>query len=214
MKKDKKTIKVYVVGPSTGYSRFIKNRELVNNMEYAQVVLFTGGEDINPRLYNKPAHHSVYYSDRRDKMEVAAFEKIKPGQIAVGVCRGVQLFCALYGGILVQDCDRHCGCGRHTITDGTREFTVTSIHHQMQYPYDLPNGDYEVLFWSEGRSTYYKGDGIDAKKIREFGEPEVTVYHRPGMPLCFGVQGHPEMMSEDDPFVEWVNEKILEYVKG
>ena len=57
MKKDKKTIKVYVVGPSTGYSRFIKNRELVNNMEDAQVVMFTGAEDINPRLYNKPAHH-------------------------------------------------------------------------------------------------------------------------------------------------------------
>lgn len=213
MKKEK-AIKVYVVGPSTGYSGFIENKVLVDKMEEAQVVLFTGGEDINPRLYNKVPHHSVYYTDRRDKMEVAAFEKIRPEQVAVGICRGAQLFCALYGGILVQDCDRHWGHGKHTITNGTQEFTVTSIHHQMQYPYDLPNEDYEVLFWSEGRSSYYEGDGVDPKKIKEFGEPEVTVFHREGMPLCFGIQGHPEMMDRNDPFVKWVNEKIHEYIEG
>jgi hypothetical protein len=44
-------MKVFVVGPSVGYSRFIEDLELVDDMKDAQVVLFTGGEDINPELY-------------------------------------------------------------------------------------------------------------------------------------------------------------------
>jgi len=33
------------------------------------------------------------------------------------------------------------------------------------------------------------------------------------MPFCFGVQGHPEMMSKNDPFVRKLNEMLLEYVE-
>lgn len=205
-------MRVYVVGPSIGYSRFIEDCVLVDRMEEAEVVLFTGGEDVNPEVYGCKAHKTTYFTRRRDKQEIAAFHQVQPNQLAVGVCRGVQLFCALYGGILVQDCSGHCGCGRHQITNGQDTYTTTSIHHQMQYPFELDRSDYEVLFWSKGISRYYEGDKINPSLLRKYGEPEVTVYHRKGMPTCFGVQGHPEMMDRDDPFVKMVNEKIREYV--
>ena len=206
-------IKTYVVGPQIGYSRFIKDCVLVDRIEDAQVVLFTGGEDVGPDVYGCKPHPTTYYTKRRDKQEIEAFNKIGKNQIAVGVCRGVQLFCALYGGILVQDCSGHCGCGRHKVTNGKTTFIVTSIHHQMQYPFNLDKKDYEVLYWSEGLSRHYEGEGIDPEVIKKNGEPEVTIYHRPGMPTCFGVQGHPEMMEQDDPFVIMVNEKIKELLK-
>lgn len=205
-------MRVFVVGPSIGYSRFIEDCVLVDKMEEAEVVLFTGGEDVNPEVYGKEPHPSVYFTRRRDKFEIEAFNQVGPHQLAVGVCRGVQLFCALYGGILVQDCTGHCTGRSHTITNGTDTYKVTSIHHQMQYPFDLDRSDYEVLFWSEGISKHYEGDGVNPELLRKHGEPEVTVYHRPGMPTCFGVQGHPEMMGKSDPFVKMINEKIREYV--
>lgn len=206
-------MKTYVVGPQTGYSRFIENCELVDKIEDAQVILFTGGEDINPEIYHCKKHPSTYFTRERDREEISAFKKVRPDQLAVGVCRGVQLFCALYGGKLVQDCSNHWGCGRHEITNGKETYVVTSIHHQMQYPFELKKEDYDVLFWSKGISNYYEGEGIDSKKIEENGEPEVTVYHRKGLPTCFGVQGHPEMMGKDDPFVIMVNNEIKKLCK-
>ena len=204
-------IKTYVVGPSIGYSRFIENCELVSEMSDAEVVLFTGGEDVNPEVYGCKTHRTTYFTRSRDHFEIEAFNKVAPNQLAVGVCRGVQLFCAMYGGILVQNCSGHAGCGRHQITNGRETFTVTSIHHQMQYPFKLDKKDYEILYWSKGISHFYEGDKVNPDLMEV--EPEVTVYHRPGLPTCFGVQGHPEMMDKNDPFVIMINNKIREYLK-
>lgn len=202
--------KVYVVGPSVGYSRFIKNMTLVNRIEDADVVLFTGGEDISPELYGCKIHPQTWYNNKRDSMEVSMFKKVRPDQLVYGTCRGIQLICAMYGGILVQDCDNHWG-GRHKITNGTRTLTTNSLHHQMQYPFNLPKEDYEILYWSKDVSTYYHGDGIDSSVIRSNCEPEIVVYHRPGMPVCLGVQGHPEMMPESE-LADLTNELIDKYL--
>ena len=212
-------MKVFVVGPSIGYSRFIENCELVDDQEEAQIVLFTGGEDINPELYGKKRHPSTWFTRSRDRAEVKAFNKMRTDQLAVGICRGLQLFTALNGGILVQDCDNHAGCGRHLITNGKDTYSITSIHHQMVYPFDMDPSYYDVLYWSEGISTYYEGDGIDPELLKKYGEPEIVVYHRPGFPVCLGIQGHPEMMVsrvfgglEQEPVVDMINSLIKDYV--
>jgi len=207
-------MKTYLVGNYHSYTAFLEERNLVDNIEEANIVLFAGGEDINPKIYNKKAHPTTYFNRFRDKMEIQAFKQMKPNQLAVGICRGAQLFCALYGGILVQDCDNHWTGYRHMIVslDGKQEFSVTSLHHQMQYPFDLPETDYEILFKSKGnQSTFYEGDGVDPEKFQIYGEPEVVVYHRPGLPTCFGIQGHPEMML-GSKFCSWVNQTIRNYV--
>ena len=82
-------MKVFVVGPSTGYSRFIEDLELVDDMKDAQVVLFTGGEDINPELYGCKKHQSTWFNKKRDDFEVESFKKVASDQLCVGVCRGL-----------------------------------------------------------------------------------------------------------------------------
>ena len=124
----------------------------------------------------------------------------------------VQLIAAMYGGILIQDVTNHAG-GCHKITNGQESYTVTSLHHQMIYPWVLDPADYDILYWSERRrSSHYYGDKIDPDKV--VVEPEMAVFHRRGMPLCLGVQGHPEMMSQNDPFVRKINEILLSYVES
>lgn len=203
-------MKVYVVGYSTGYARFISDLELVSKIEDAQVVLFTGGCDVDPSSYGKKRHPSVYSSLRRDKEEIEAFRKMRKDQLAMGTCRGMQLLNILNGGNLVQDCCGHTGTN-HKITNGVDTYISNSLHHQMVYPYDLPEEDYTILYKSYCVGDCYEGDGIDPEVIREKGEPEVIVFHKKDMPVCLGVQGHPEMMP-DSPFAKMIDKLIQSYV--
>lgn len=95
---------------------------------------------------------------------------------------------------------------------------VSSLHHQMVYPFDMSNSDYTILGISEhNRSRYYAGDGIDPDVIKNFGEPEIVLFHKEGKPISFGIQGHPEMMSQNSLFVQYENEmieKLLKQIKG
>lgn len=207
---DTENKKVYVVGGSISYTRFIDNAQLVDSLEEADIVLFTGGEDVTPSYYGKQKHESTYCNPQRDAIEKEYFDRIQPNQIALGVCRGSQFLCVMNGGLLVQNCRNHGIYGTHKIIDKDgREFEITSTHHQMQYPYNLDKKDYTVLFKSsENRSPIYEGDGIDGDIIIKLGEPEIVKYHKEGKPVCLAIQGHPEVMEHSQPVINEIN-KIL-----
>lgn len=116
------------------------------------------------------------------------------------------------GGKLVQDCRNHAIWGTHGISNGKIEYEITSTHHQMQYPYDLKEEDYKVLYTSTEIRSYdsYAGDNIDTSKIYSNGEPEIVLYHKKGMPKCLAIQGHPEYMRKDSPVVNMLNNLINE----
>ena len=67
----RKPIKVYVVGYDwcniTSFLLF--DFEKVDNIKEADIVMFTGGEDINPALYGDVPHPTTHFSNR-DDMEV------------------------------------------------------------------------------------------------------------------------------------------------
>jgi gamma-glutamyl-gamma-aminobutyrate hydrolase PuuD len=95
----------------------------------------------------------------------------------------------------------------HTITtiDG-EQMEVTSAHHQMCNP---TGTNHELLAWSTtNRSKHYMGE-FD-KQIHMDCEPEVIYY--PDM-NALAVQPHPEWMSPDSEFVQYlyklIEEKLL-----
>lgn len=203
----KKPLKVYVVGYAKGYASFLDNYTLVNKMEDAEVIVFTGGADISPALYGESVHPTTYYTESRDKYEVEAYyESLNyPHAIKVGICRGAQLFTALNGGKLVQDVTNHAIGGGHKMTtiEG-EEFKTSSLHHQMCYPYDLNKEDYDILGWSSNNiSDHYYGSGINWQP--HFKEIEILYFPKTN---CLGVQGHPEMMAHDSGLVRYVNKLI------
>lgn len=187
--------KIYVVGGSTGYVNWINDCVLVNQIDDADIVWFTGGADINPAIYNKELHYSTYYYDSRDEMELAAYAKAIECKIPLigGTCRGLQLITALNGGILVQDVTHHCG-SNHYMTNGVDTYRINSLHHQMCYPFNLPKEKYEILYWSSpSLSMHYHGITEEEESLITC-EPEVIVYYTNEHTKCFGVQGHPEML--------------------
>lgn len=206
--------KIYVVGGDISYANFIKDNELVDNLQEADVVLFTGGEDVDPSLYSAETHPSTYSNLERDKKEAELFNKVNPDkQVCVGICRGSQFLCVMNGGKLVQDCTGHALDRTHAITNEEVEYQITSTHHQMQYPYCLDSKFYEVLYTSyPNLSTYYEGTDINKAVIRLKGEPEVVLYHVPNRPVCLAIQGHPEMMP-NAPVCTMLNELINNIIK-
>lgn len=203
-------MKVYVVGNALGYLRFLDNVENVSKMEDADIVMFTGGEDVDPSMYNCDKRHPLTYSNiQRDIREKEIFEKVSDNQLVVGVCRGSQFLCAMNGGILVQDVRGHAIGRTHPITNGKEIYEITSTHHQMQYPFVLPENEYDVLYWANNIGFSHTGYLIDAELIIEKGEPEIVYYHRPGKPKCLAIQGHPEMMP-GTPVTKMLNKLIKE----
>ena len=198
-------IKVYVVGEQKNYANFLNDFEMVNDISDAQVVIFTGGEDVDPKLYGAKKHPSTFCNPARDEYEVDMFKKIKPNQLVVGICRGSQFLCVMNGGKLVQDIPGHALYGTHPITDGSMTYEITSTHHQMQYPFNLDRDDYDILFYSH-RAAYYDGDGIDPDAIS--CDVEICLYHKKGLPKCLAIQGHPEYMRKNSPVVEKINNII------
>lgn len=202
--------KVYVVGNNIAYGQWITNSELVDNIEEADIVVFTGGEDVDPSLYGHEKFELTFSNIKRDLEEQKEFNKIRKDQLAVGVCRGSQFLCVMNGGKLVQHCENHGMRHTHGITNGNLVYEITSTHHQMQYPFNLKNDEYKILFYAHPSRSYdYYGQGISSSVVRDT-EPEVVKYTVKDKPVCLAIQGHPEYMRKESPVVIMLNNLINE----
>lgn len=207
--------KVYVVGEAKHYASFITNIKLVDDITKADIVIFTGGEDVDPSLYGEEKHYTTYSNLERDLYEKGEFERIKPNQLVIGICRGSQFLCVMNGGKLIQNVHGHALYHTHSIIGSDNiEYEITSTHHQMQYPYEMPYNDYDILYWSTYKqSDVYEGSGIDEDVMYEEVEPEIVLYHKENTPKCLAIQGHPEYMRKDAPIVKMLNTLINNLLK-
>ena len=65
-----KKCNIFVVGGSTGYTSWIENVNLVDSPLKADIVFFTGGEDVSPSLYGEKAHRTTFANKKRDIVEM------------------------------------------------------------------------------------------------------------------------------------------------
>lgn len=203
MLKDDKTT-IYVVGGDTNYANWLPNVRVVDSLEKAQVVLFTGGEDVDPSLYNEVKNPLTSSNITRDLEEKAIFQQAKQlGLKFLGICRGSQFMCVMAGGKLVQD-QGHPG-REHLVQTPDGPINITSTHHQAAYPFNMPSWNYEVLGWTENLCGHHSnGEG---KEMNPRQECEVVYYRNI---KALGIQGHPEFAGyQNNP----ANRKSLEYLK-
>lgn len=169
------------------YSNRKINLELVKN---ADLVIFSGGEDINPRLHGQKNTYS-YFNDERDDVELKVLEtSLQENKKVLGVCRGHQLINAVLGGKLVQDLQRDLNVihlGGHDIfyieeSNLKKIYTnVNSLHHQGVIS---PGKNLRT-------TAIYKG-------VVESTESENII----------SVQYHPEFMSDGDLFFDYIKEWV------
>ena len=162
----------------------------VKNPKDIDLVLFTGGEDVNPQYYNENIGKYTHINSNRDKKEIDTFYRFKGKSFLLGICRGNQLLTILSGGKLIQHVEGHCR-DHSMVLNNSLKYNITSSHHQMIYPFDLNEKDYELIGYSEyfQSNTYLNGDNEEIELSNNFLEPEI-VYYKKTNALC--IQGHPE----------------------
>ena len=180
----------YVSYLNEKYKVIVHKTKDVKNPKDIDLVLFTGGEDVNPAHYNENIGKHTHINSNRDKKEIDTFYRFKGKSFLLGICRGNQLLTILSSGRLIQHVEGHCRDHSMVLNNGLK-YNITSSHHQMLYPFDLNEKDYELIGYSEyfQSNTYLNGDNEEIELSNNFLEPEI-VYYKKTNALC--IQGHPE----------------------
>jgi len=162
------------------------------NIDNAKLIVFTGGVDISPAIYNETRHPKTQKPHlKRDWFDIGVFKKAKEKNIpCFGICRGAQLLCALSGGKLDQHVSNHYW-NHELITSNGEIFKTNSSHHQVQ----IPSSSANVIGWTKSPNNKIEVEAVEYPTIN-----------------AAGVQFHPEAMTEEDEaliFTRKMVEKLL-----
>ena len=181
---------------------------VMSTIEDAELVIFPGGSDINPALYNEQIGSFTHFYREADERQLKYFKPYIGKKKFFGICRGLQLLTAMAGGKLVQH-SSHPYFHRITTYDG-KILGTNSLHHQQAYLLDMPKEDYQLLAWAENLSPMHL-DGTDSEYPTgdSYKEPEVVHYPNIG---AMGIQGHPEMGGMPQETRNWLIEQIKSHL--
>lgn len=193
--------KIFVVGSDVNYANWIPG-EIVTNIADADLVLFTGGEDVDPSMYGESTNPRTYSNLRRDEKEKKIFdEAFRLGKYCLGICRGSQFLCVMSGGKLVQHQENPLYI--HNIsTYDDKIIPISSTHHQAQFPYNLPKNKFKMIAWTKGISKMHQDGDTDEMHLPLNKEAEIVFYKDT---KCLGIQGHPEMIYKDLKYKETIS---------
>lgn len=177
----------------------------------ADLVVFSGGADINPEFYGVNRPKNGWFHAERDEWEMEILRFMRKGHLkfkkVLGICRGMQLLNVGFGGSLVYD-----------IPTDFEGYSHPGIHALEWVVSDSPLAS----IFPEVNSLHHQG-------LRGIGEsypcrilareprtkiPEVSIWAN----QFLGVQFHPEFMTRNPnikSFVtlmeEWVADKVSLY---
>ena len=205
-------LRVYVVGGGFQYIQMFFEAGFTGarNVEDADIICFTGGEDVDPRLYGEEPLTVTRFNRKRDDTELEIYaDAVAANKPMIGICRGGQFLNVANGGKLWQHVNNHAVHGTHPIVDMRTGETIegmTSTHHQMMIPADGQDVEYVAL-------AELSTEKIGYRTTEERDEPlldDVEVIWYPNtMCLCF--QPHPEFRHGPcrDYFLSLVDEYIM-----
>lgn len=197
-------LKVFVIGGNYAIERiFLKEgATIVGSLDAAHAVVWTGGADVNPTLYNEAKHPRTHSDHVRDRFEQACwFRAQEKKKLKIGICRGGQFLNVMNGGPLWQHVDGHALAGVHPMTyrNGAelKEVLVTSTHHQQM----IPNRKTACEVWGFAGMSTTKESGLfdnNAQRICFYPKPghasdAEIIWYPESRSLCF--QPHPEYSS-------------------
>lgn len=202
---------VNVIGGNYAIERIFtaEGANVIESLDKADIVVWTGGADVNPELYHENKHPKTHSDHARDRFEQACwFRAQKQSKFCVGICRGGQFLNVMNGGALWQDVDNHAlGSATHPMYyrlsalkgSETTIFQVTSTHHQQMIPNARRNVQKEIWGFA-GRSTVKESGLIDShgKRVVYHPSPKHSsdaeiIWYPETKSLCF--QPHPEYQS-------------------
>lgn len=202
---------VHVAGPDWEERAFaqllVRGRcKKAKSPEKADLIVFTGGADVDPALYGEERHKDTHVSKKRDDDDMALYIKaLELGIPMLGICRGAQFIHVMNGGKLYQDVDNHNG--EHCMWDIRRKIKidrVSSVHHQMVIP--QAGSSFQLIGTANvARERWHnptectRGTKIDVEAF----------FYRDS--CAIGIQGHPEYKGYNK-FAQWTLETLDDFI--
>lgn len=202
-------MKIYVLHGGITDMHWIDEAAICSSAEEADVILFTGGTDVDPALYGDVmGDYTDNPDEARDIYEASIFREYSGKKPMIGICRGSQFLCVMSGGQLIQHM-RHPG--NHIIYAKDKTYLVNSTHHQMMYPFEVPH---VLLGYAQLSPMHLNGSNEEAEMPmlnNKAVEPEVVWFSKT---KCLCIQSHPEYTGYPAETGEWLNQLINKYVKA
>lgn len=211
--------KLFIIGGDMSiHNMFIRRGwAITEKIGEADLIQFTGGEDVDPRFYNSKAHAATRFSTIRDLREKVIFDWAQKFAAAepiptVGICRGGQFLNVMCGGEMWQHVNGHGGTHRAKDELTDTELMVTSTHHQMM----KPPKHAMVLMTAQmaTRKEAVDGAGLTTLLTQKYSKasPDIeSVYFHGERSLCF--QPHPEYSSAQpelqDLYFQYIEDMIF-----
>jgi putative glutamine amidotransferase len=215
-----KDYKYYASACSSSHGNFLEplGFSSTNNIEEADVIIFGGGADVDPKNYGEEKGSRTYANPKRDKEEIRDFKFAqKVGIPSLGICRGHQFLCAMVGGKLIQDVSNHAGSDHQISTFDGLTLTTNSLHHQMINPYILKPKEYKILAWTPKRLSNRYFGAKDKSVYLPYEFKEIEAIYFPTI-RAFSVQFHPEMMfnrsGKNEAVVTWTQKTFLQFFEN
>lgn len=212
--------KVYVVGGGFDYIRMLyaMSYDGAKGLDDADIVLFTGGEDVNPELYGEVPMAKTHFNRLRDDKEKAIYEEALKRELPmVGICRGGQFLNVMNDGKMWQHVNCHTLAGSHLAyvqvapfkgegkNKKPRVVNVTSTHHQMMIP--AKHG----MVLLTAMESFEKNSPAYVKIGKDKDMPDIeAVFYDDTNCLCF--QPHPEFQHATADCVDLFEEFMDNFI--
>ena len=173
-------------------------KEMARLVDLCDGFLFTGGQDVSPRLYHEKPIVGTVCCEKRDLMEKTVLEKaVAADKSILGICRGIQFINVFFGGTLYQDIPS--------------QFS-TATEHCQHAPYDVPVHEVEIV----EDSALYKCLGVGKMSVNSYhhqavkdlapglkamafsSDGLVEAVNKPDCRFLWAVQWHPEFCRKTD----------------
>lgn len=158
-------------------------------------IILTGGQDVNPLLYNEGPHESLGYVNLKvDKYQLKIAEiVIREDKATLGICRGMQMLNIARGGTLYQDLSQMEGEIMKHFQDGER--------YELSHKIDINKGNILEELWGEKvliNSYHHQcikdiGEGVEV--IAKASDGAIEAVKLEDKSFIIGLQWHPEMMA-------------------
>lgn len=160
-------------------------------------ILFAGGEDVDPALYDEPMKYESVHIDRaRDDFEFALLDRALDRRLPIlGICRGIQMINVKFGGTLYQDIPSDTPTEREHRQPGDRSEATHSV--------TLTEPESRLASAVEGSCRV---NSLHHQAIKRLGRGlKVTAHSEDGLveavesaeeyPFLMAVQWHPEEIA-------------------
>ncbi len=163
--------------------------------------LFTGGQDLEPKLYGETEDEnldfSTGYAPERDRFESLFYPMVeKTGKPILAICRGFQIINVLHGGSIVQDLsleeDRpvaHSSFG----SDDSNNFHTLNVLENTQL-HDIFKRDLVTVNSYHHQGIKTLGEGLTVSGVSDDGL--IEAFDIDGLDFGVAVQWHPEVLFD------------------